>query len=167
MLLSSLLFNTDSEKPQTPTVLLSALFHQSAAVQHVTEQKQSCVLSTRSRREAVYVCSVQRAAGQTADPVCSGPYVSYEGRQAAVVSPQSVDLEASSAPLRCYATQVWPRPGSVGCLVGRSRCIRRRCRWGSAGIKKHTNRPQTVKSACSFLLFMNLIPVHWRPPSTV
>lgn len=90
--------------------------------------------------------------GQTADLVC--PYVSYEARQAAVVSPQSVGLEASSAPLRCYATRVWPRPASVGCLVERSRCRHRRCHWGSVEIKKinklkktHSKRRQTVKTA--------------------
>lgn len=133
--LASSSMQTHRKAIDSASVVLSALYHQSAAVQHVTEQKQSCVLSPRGRQEGVCFHSVQGAAGQTADRVCTGPYVSYEGRQAAVVSPQSVGLEASLAPLQCFAIRAWLRPGSVGCLVERSRCIRRRCRWGSAGIK--------------------------------
>lgn len=68
------------------------------------------------------------------------PYVSYEARQAAVASPQSAGLEASSALLQCYATRVWPRPVSIGCLEERSHCTRRRCRWGSVEIRKYSSQ---------------------------
>lgn len=65
------------------------------------------------------------------------PYVFYGGHQAAAVSPQSVGLEASLAPLRCYASPAWLGAASGGRSAAHSRCTRRRCRWGSAGVKAH------------------------------
>lgn len=95
------------------------------------------VLSTRSRQAGRLLLFCLASGRANSRPrFCIGPYVSYGARQAAVVSPQSEGLGASSAPLRCYATRAWPKPGSVGCSAVRSRCTRMRCRWGSAGVKK-------------------------------
>lgn len=112
-------------------------------VPSICHRHKPCVLST-CKQEVIYFYSVEWAAGQTADLVCMCPYVSYEARQAAAVSPQSAGLEASLAPLQCYATQAWPTPGSVECLEEHSHCTHMRCHWGSEGIqkkkKKHTVR---------------------------
>lgn len=124
-------------KPQTQTDLCCC---QLCAINLLLlcHRNKTCVLSTRSRQEVVYFCSVQWAAGQTAALARVCPYVSYEALQAAAVFPQSVGPEASSALLRCYATRAWPRLGSGGCLMERIHCRHTRCRWGSEGIEKHT-----------------------------
>lgn len=109
------------------SVVLSALCHQSFALQHLTAQTSVPYLHRIHRRQLVlFDC-----AWQTVD--CF-PYVFYEGHQATVVSPQNVGLEASSAPLRYYANPVWLRAALVGYLEERSRCTRRRCHWGSADV---------------------------------
>lgn len=98
-------------------------------------------------------------AGQTA----VGTYVSCGVQQVAVVSPQSVDLGASSTPLQCYASPAWPGPGSVGCLVERSRCTHMRCHWGSEkknknmsqGGQKMSLKVQTFNQSASLFLFSN------------
>lgn len=97
---------------------------------NVWQHQQNGALSTQSTQPAaclLLLCLANSAA--------RSPYVFYEGHQAAAVSPQSVGREASSAPLRCCANPVWPRAALVGCSEERSRCTRRRCRWGSEDIR--------------------------------
>lgn len=113
-----------------------------------------CALSTQNTQAA----ACQLLSGLANSRACF-PYVFYEGRQATVVSPQNVGLEASSAPLRYYANPAWLRAALVGCLEERSRCTRRRCHWGSADVTithKRVNicKPRLVKSS------QGLLPVH-------
>lgn len=128
-----------------PSAALSAFCHQSAAANVRLDRNKGGVLSTLSGQEVVCFLFCLLSSRQTADLL--HPYVSCEARRAAVASPQSVALEASSAPLQCYATRVWPRPVWVGCLVERSRCTHTRCHWGSVEIlrqKRHNKIHKTI-----------------------
>lgn len=166
------IFNTDAQKkPPTLTALLCHC-HQSAAVQ--PSQSPRLICTWQAGLCLLSLCFPGIGANRGAG-VCVGPYVSYGARQAAVVSPQSVGPEASSAPLRCSATRAGPGPVWVGCLEERSRCRRRRCHWGSVGDKRQTvKRGRYPPQVIQYIHEMNCqrspgnpAPVRWRPPSTV
>lgn len=149
--LSILLFNTNKPGKQAVTVVL--WYCQLCVINLLLFciwQRLCLIYMYQAGGCLILFCLVSSRTNSRPTVVPNGPYVSYEAQQAAVVSPQSVGPEASSAPPQCYATRAGPRPGSVGCLAEHSHCTHRRCRWGSEGTKKKKNSqspPQTLKSA--------------------
>lgn len=116
--LLSLLFTTDKPDKHTDSgsVALSAFVPSicCSSAFDLTETKPMSYLYAPARWLFTFIPFSGRQS-KKAGLDCHSAYVSYGARPAAVVSPQSVGREASSALLRCYATRAWPVPGSAGC----------------------------------------------------
>lgn len=126
---SSRLLNTEAQR----VTVLRCNCPIYAINQLLFSRNKACALSAPSQNRGLFA-SILFSEQQGERHILICPYVSCEGQPGAAVSPQSADLEASSAPPRCCATQVWLRPVSVECLGGHSHYIRRRYHWGSVKI---------------------------------